>query len=143
MNDPGRLPRTTRPRRYELLIAPDLDASTFSGEVVIALELEAPTATIVLHAKDLDVALVELAQGGSAIAADLRVDAAHEQLVITAERPLEAGDAVLELRFDGRISHGLLGFYRSTYVDEAGADKVLAATQFEAPHARAAFPCFD
>jgi puromycin-sensitive aminopeptidase len=50
---------------------------------------------------------------------------------------------VLELRFDGAISHGLLGFYRSTYVDEAGAEQVLAATQFEAPHARAAFPCFD
>jgi len=143
MNLPGRLARSIRPRRYELLIAPDLDASTFSGEVVVALELEAPSATIVLHAKGLDVALVELAQGGAAIAAELRVDAANEQLVITAERPLQAGDAVLELQFDGRISDGLLGFYRSTYVDEAGADRVLAATQFEAPHARAAFPCFD
>jgi len=143
MNHPGRLPRTALPRRYELLIAPDLDASTFSGEVVIALELTEPTDTIVLHAKDLDVALVRLAQGGSPVAAGLRIEADREQLVITAERPLAAGDAVLELQFDGRISHGLLGFYRSTYVDEAGADRVLAATQFEAPHARAAFPCFD
>jgi puromycin-sensitive aminopeptidase len=142
MNHPGRLPLTTRPRRYELLIAPDLDASTFSGEVVIALELTEPTDTIVLHAKDLDVALVRLDQGGP-ITAQLRVDAEREHLVITTERPLAAGDAVLELQFDGRISHGLLGFYRSTYVDEAGADRVLAATQFEAPHARAAFPCFD
>ena len=142
MNHPGRLPLTTRPRRYELLIAPDLDASTFSGEVVISLELTEPTDTIVLHAKDLDVALVRLDQGGP-VAAALRVDAELEHLVITTERPLAAGDAVLELQFDGRISHGLLGFYRSTYVDEAGADRVLAATQFEAPHARAAFPCFD
>jgi puromycin-sensitive aminopeptidase len=143
MNHPGRLPRTTRPRRYELLIAPDLDASTFSGEVVINLELTEPTDTIVLHAKDLDVALVRLDQGGAHLAADLSVEAEREHLVITADRPLAAGDAVLELRFDGAISHGLLGFYRSTYVDEAGADRVLAATQFEAPHARAAFPCFD
>jgi puromycin-sensitive aminopeptidase len=142
MNHPGRLPLTTRPRRYELLIAPDLDASTFSGEVVITLELAEPTDTIVLHAKDLDVALVRLDQGGP-IAADLRIDAEREHLVITTTRPLAAGDAVLELQFDGAISHGLLGFYRSTYVDEAGADRVLAATQFEAPHARAAFPCFD
>jgi puromycin-sensitive aminopeptidase len=143
MNHPGRLPKTTRPRRYELLVATDLDASTFSGEVVIQLELSEPTETIVLNAKGLDVALVALRQGEVPLAADLRMDAEHDQIVITAERPLEAGDAVLELQFDGEISHGLLGFYRSTYVDEAGVDRVLAATQFEAPHARAAFPCFD
>ncbi|HEV7523857.1 MAG TPA: M1 family aminopeptidase [Acidimicrobiia bacterium] len=143
MNHAGRLPRTTYPRRYELLIAPDLDASTFSGEVVIALELTEPTDTIVLHTKDLDVALVELRQGDAPVPANLRVDPELDQLIITAERTLAAGDAVLELQFDGKISHGLLGFYRSTYVDEAGKQQVLAATQFEAPHARAAFPCFD
>jgi puromycin-sensitive aminopeptidase len=143
MSRDGRLPVTTRPRRYELLIAPDLDTSSFSGEVVIALELTEPTDTIVLNAKGLDVALVELAQGGAPVAADLKVQADIEQLVISAEQPLAAGAAVLELRFEGSISHGLLGFYRSTYTDEAGARQVLAATQFEAPHARAAFPCFD
>jgi puromycin-sensitive aminopeptidase len=143
MNQTGRLSRTARPRRYELLITPDLDASTFSGEVVIALELSEPTDTVVLHAKGLDVALVELSQGGAPVAADLRIDAEREQVVITAARPLLAGDAVLELQFDGPISNGLLGFYRSTYLDEAGAERVLAATQFEAAHARCAFPCFD
>jgi puromycin-sensitive aminopeptidase len=143
MSEPGRLPPSTRPRRYELLITPDLGASSFSGEVVIALELTEPTDRIVLNARELDVSLVELSQGGAPVAATLAVDARTEQLVITAERPLAAGDALLELRFDGAISHGLLGFYRSTYVDEAGAQQVLAATQFEAPHARAAFPCFD
>ncbi len=143
MNHPGRLPLSTRPRRYELLIATDLDASTFSGEVVIALELAEPTDTIVLNAKGLQVALVALRQGDRPVAATLAVDAELERLVITADRALSAGDAVLELQFDGEISHGLLGFYRSTYVDETGTDKVLAATQFEAPHARAAFPCFD
>ncbi|HUI48602.1 MAG TPA: M1 family aminopeptidase [Acidimicrobiia bacterium] len=143
MSHPGRLPLSTRPRRYELLITPDLHRSTFSGEVVIALELTEPADTIVLNAKDLDVSLVELSQGGDPVAAELHVDAEAERLVIIASRPLAAGDAVLELQFDGAISHGLLGFYRSTYVDDAGNEQVLAATQFEAPHARAAFPCFD
>ena len=143
MSLPGRLPLTTRPLRYELQIAPDLDTSAFTGEVVVELALAEPTATIVLHARDLEVALVALRQGGESVAATLSIDHDHDQVVITAARPLTAGDARLELHFEGRISHGLLGFYRSTYVDEAGADKVLAATQFEAPHARAAFPCFD
>lgn len=143
VGDSGRLPTTVRPRRYELLVAPDLDASTFAGEVVIALELNEATDTIVLHARDLDVALVALTQGGAPVAATLTIQPDLERIVVRADRPLAAGDATLELRFDGKISSGLLGFYRSTYVDEAGREQVLAATQFEAPHARAAFPCFD
>src|SRR5262249_50427395 len=93
--------------------------------------------------RGVDGARVGCGGGASPVPADLKVSADVEQLVITTEKPLAAGDAVLELRFDGEISHGLLGFYRSTYVDDAGTQQVLAATQFEAPHARAAFPCFD
>src|SRR5262249_58142905 len=93
--------------------------------------------------RGVDGARVGCGGGASPVPADLKVSADVEQLVITTEKPLAAGDAVLELRFDGEISQGLLGFYRSTYIDEAGARQVLAATQFEAPHARAAFPCFD
>ncbi len=57
--------------------------------------------------------------------------------------PLTEGRAQLLLHFGGEISRGLLGYYRSTYIDESGTERVLAATQFEAPHARRAFPCFD
>jgi puromycin-sensitive aminopeptidase len=143
MNDAFRLPRTVLPRRYELLIAPDLDASQYSGEVLIALEVTEATDTIVLHARGLEVALVELKQDGAPVAATLIAEPDTERLRITAAQPLRPGDATLELQFDGAISHGLLGFYRSTFVDAAGETQVLAATQFEAPHARAAFPCFD
>jgi puromycin-sensitive aminopeptidase len=143
MTEPFRLPRTVLPRRYELLVAPDLEASTFSGEVGIALEVTEPTTTIVLHALDLDVSLGSLTQGGRPVAASLTTEAEQGRLVVTAEHRLDAGDAHLELRFRGRISHGLLGFYRSTFVDGGGNERVLAATQFEATHARAAFPCFD
>ncbi|HEY4375993.1 MAG TPA: M1 family aminopeptidase, partial [Acidimicrobiales bacterium] len=34
-------------------------------------------------------------------------------------------------------------FYRSTFVDDAGEKRTLACTQFEAPYARWAFPCWD
>jgi puromycin-sensitive aminopeptidase len=53
---------------------------------------------------------------------------------------LPAGDYRLRLRFRGTLNDKLHGFYRSTYRDAAGNNRVLAATQFEATDARRAFP---
>jgi puromycin-sensitive aminopeptidase len=47
------------------------------------------------------------------------------------------------LLFHGTLNDQLRGFYRSTYHDETGAPRTLAATQFEATDARRAFPCWD
>ena len=69
---PGRLPTHVRPRHYDLLIAPDLDTSTFAGEVTISLSLDEATSQIVLNAQDLDVELVELFQSGDAVPAQRR-----------------------------------------------------------------------
>ena len=37
----------------------------------------------------------------------------------------------------------MAGFYRSTYKDNDGTQKIVASTQFEALDARRAFPCVD
>ena len=84
-----------------------------------------------------------LTRDGDEIGARLSADPATERVTVRTDRPLDPGPARLELRFGAPVSRGLLGYYRSTYVDAAGAEQVLAATQFEAPHARRAFPCFD
>ena len=41
--NPHRLPRTVLPRRYDLRLAPDLEAATFAGTVAIEVEVQAPT----------------------------------------------------------------------------------------------------
>ncbi len=143
MSDAFRLPRLVRPQRYDLTIAPDLDSSTFTGSVTISVELSEPTDMVVLNAKDLDVQVERVAQQGAVVHAKLEHQPDLERIVLTTERPLGTGPAQLEMSFRGEISSGLLGFYRSTFVDDDGIERVLAATQFEAPHARAAFPCFD
>jgi puromycin-sensitive aminopeptidase len=139
MSEPFRLPTGVAPRRYDLTISPDLEASTFEGRVVISVDVLEATDEIVLHAKDLNI--LAAAIDGSSATVSSRPDV--DQLVLAAGRTLDPGNAVVEIVYAGRISHGLLGFYRSTFTDTDGNERVLAATQFEAPHARAAFPCFD
>jgi puromycin-sensitive aminopeptidase len=143
MSDSARLDRTVVPIRYDLIVDTDADISGFTGHVTIALEVVEPTSTVTLHAKDLTVEFVALDQDGHLVGAELSADPEAERITIRTESPLAAGPATLRLRFAGVVSRGLLGYYRSTFVDESGAERVLAATQFEAPHARRAFPCFD
>jgi puromycin-sensitive aminopeptidase len=57
--------------------------------------------------------------------------------------PLPAGEAVVSLRFRGQLNDKLRGFYRSTFTDDDGVERVIATTQFEATDARRAFPCWD
>ena len=45
-----RLPEDVRPHRYDLVLEPDLDAATFAGQVIIAIQVQRPTDTVVLHA---------------------------------------------------------------------------------------------
>jgi puromycin-sensitive aminopeptidase len=146
MSATGRLPRSVVPRRYDLTVGVDLDESRFWGRVAIDLDVLDTTDVIVLHARDLEVELESLVAGGLAVdpaSVTLELQPDEERVVVRVPAPLPVGDVTLALQFRGEISPGLFGFYRSTFVDDEGVDQVLATTQFEAPHARAAFPCFD
>ncbi|MGH8977292.1 MAG: M1 family metallopeptidase, partial [Acidimicrobiia bacterium] len=140
--DPIRLPRDIEPRRYDLTIVPDLQAARFAGEVTIELDVRTPVAEVVLHALELEVELGVLSQSGRDLPATLATDTEAERLRVSSSE-LAPGPASLTLRFKGELSENLVGFYRSTYIDDADTTRTLATTQFEAPHARRAFPCFD
>ena len=138
-----RLPDAVRPSRYDLVIRPDLDAATFTGSVRIDCEVVTSVTEIVLHAREIEVTLTGVEVGEEPVSATLAADPATERLVIDLGRAVGPGSLVVELAFSGAISPGMLGFYRSTFTGPDGSPQVLGATQFEAPHARAAFPCFD
>ena len=138
--NPYRLPRAVVPRRYELRLEPDLGAFAFAGSVGIELEVVEPTSEIVLNAAELEIAGGNL--DGVALAG-VDYDDEHERAVLRLGEAVQPGAARLNLAFAGTLNDKLRGFYRSTFTDDDGNERVIATTQFESTNARRAFPCWD
>ncbi len=142
--EPYRLPRNVVPRRYDLRLEPDLEAATFTGRVVVTVELREPVSEVWLNAAELRVSAASLEGGdGRQRTAAVTLDETTERCRLAFEGPLPVGEARLRLEFAGTLNDKLRGFYRSRYRDAAGQTRTLAATQFEATDARRAFPCWD
>lgn len=130
MKNSVRLPAHIKPERYKIMLQPDLDQFTFTGEETIYLLLEKPTKQITLHSVDLEIECKD--------AAKVSYNKKSETATFTFPETLQKGKRELKLIFTGILNDKMRGFYRSKY-----GDKHLAVTQFEATDARRAFPCFD
>lgn len=139
-----RLPRTVVPRRYDLVVEPDLDAGTFRGSEDVLVEVRERVDAIVLNAADLEVSggWLEGPDGRLGIS-EVRLDPETERAHLRLPDPVEPGEWTLHLDFAGQLSDRMLGFYRSTYRDERGVTRTVATTQFQSTDARRAFPCWD
>ena len=141
-----RLPYDVVPTRYELTIAPDLDAAKFLGHERIELEVGTPTSSIVCNAAELSITNAKLSwPSGSPGPMDLEIcfDESLERVSFTAPRQILPGTCVLDCDFEGVLNDKLRGFYRSSFRDAEDNERVLAVTQFESTDARRAFPCWD
>ena len=133
-----RLPRSILPRRYDVRIDADLEASRFTGRVRIEADVVEATDTLVCNSAEL--AIEELLVDDEARPYSL--DEPAERLVVElGDR--RSGPVVVEVAFTGTINDQLRGFYRSTFVDDDGVERVIGTTQFQSTDARRAFPCFD
>jgi puromycin-sensitive aminopeptidase len=142
--DSYRLPRAVVPIRYDIRLEPDLPASNFAGEETVTVTVSEPVTEIVLNCAELQIQEVSV-QGvyGVTLKGEVRLDEAAERARLSFPEPLIAGTWRLSLRFTGILNNRLHGFYRSSYKDADGVQRLLAATQFEATDARRAFPCWD
>jgi puromycin-sensitive aminopeptidase len=139
-----RLPRTVVPRRYDLVLEPDLDEATFTGNEAVVVEVLENVDEIVLNAIDLEVGPGRLeGPAGTLEVSSVRIDPETERAHLLLSGTAEPGEWVLHLEFRGRLSEQLHGFYRSTYTDADGTTRTIATTQFESTDARRAFPCWD
>jgi puromycin-sensitive aminopeptidase len=139
-----RLPETVTPERYQIRLTPDLEAFTFTGEETVAVTIHEPVQEIMLNAAELTISEVAIVgTDGTSGKGTVRLDEANERAIFTFPQTLAAGAWQLHLRFAGVLNDKLHGFYRSTYKDAHGREKILASTQFESTDARRAFPCWD
>ena len=136
-DNPYRLPRTVIPGRYRLSLEPDLEQAVFAGTVSIDVTAADGADSVQLNADELEIKQVRIA--GHDVG--FRLDPATERLVIDA--PLDTGDATIDIAFTGTLNDKLRGWYRSTFHDEHGVERVIATTQMQATDCRRAFPCFD
>lgn len=144
-HSPYRLPTDVRPLKYTLTLAPDLTSFTFTGNVVIDLEVVTATERIMLNAAELQIDRAELtlSDGNTLPVTDISLDETYETATFSFGRAIPQGTAKLHIAFTGTLNDQLRGFYRSQYTDASGSQRYIATTQFEATDARRAFPCWD
>ncbi|MGH2635860.1 MAG: M1 family metallopeptidase, partial [Actinomycetota bacterium] len=139
-----RLPRSVVPRRYDLVLEPDLEGTTFTGSEDVQVEVRERVGEVVVNAADLEVSGGWLDRDGARLAVvGVRMDEDAERAHVRLDGEAEPGEWILHLEFAGRLSERMRGFYRSTYRAEDGGTRTIATTQFESTDARRAFPCWD
>jgi puromycin-sensitive aminopeptidase len=138
------LPTEVQPVKYQITLSPNLTDFTFAGEETIEIKVKQPTSHIVFNAAELEIQEAYLLRDGQRIPAQaVALDADAETATLTFATPLPTGTMQLFLRFTGILNDKLRGFYRSEYSLPDGTKRGMATTQFEAPDARRAFPCWD
>ncbi len=142
-----RLPANCRPERYDLYFEPDLETAEFEGTETLFFTLDRASNEIVLNAADLSVFEASIAQTkpthGDWIKAEIVKDAPGEKVILKLPKALKSGQYELSLKFNGRLSKKMEGFYLSTFKDKDGKELRIATTQMEPTDARRMFPCFD
>ena len=135
------LPPSSEPVAYNLTIAPRLADHAFDGDCTIDVDVrESGLRELTLHAKDLT---FTSATFGADLATDIKVDDEKTTVTFTFANALPKGTSKLNVMYSGVLNNQMCGFYRSTYKDVKGEDKLMASTQFEAIDARRCFPCWD
>jgi alanyl aminopeptidase len=139
-SDPDRLTRHVVPLAQTVSLTLDPNQDTFSGSTRIDLRIDAPTRSFRLHALGpviANAALHDLA-GRSVPLTVATTEPKLGLVTLTAPAPLPPGGYVLELSFTGTYAKNSLGLYKTINHGDA-----YLFTQFEANHARQAFPCWD
>lgn len=154
-----RLPTDVYPKHYDLAIKTNLHTSppSFSGEVLITLDVTKTTSTLVFNAHsslkitDAAISSSELKSTNSVVLPSSAITANEEQERASIDLGQLPGGGLQEgtkakvwMRFEGELKGNMVGYYKSEGdADDQGKKPIYALTQFEPTAARKAFPCWD
>ncbi len=141
MKQYSRLSESIYPLNYNLFFEPDLENFTFKGKVEIEIKILKPASRIILHSSELKIKSAKIFNNSKELIPRIKTEEKNETLTLMLSNNIN-NHAVIEIEFQGVLNDKLAGFYRSKYSHKR-KEKYLATTQFEAPYARKAFPCFD
>ena len=142
-NKSVRLPIHISPITYNLVIKPDLESFTFSGNETIKIKVDKEVKEITIHSKNIEIETAKYKNGKKEqFAIKIVYNKENETATFIFKDKINKGKGKISIVFFGIISDNLRGFYRSKYILD-GKERYIATTQFEATDARRAFPCFD
>ena len=133
------LPADVVPLHYELALAPDAEALTFTGKVSISIRVLAPTPSITLNAAGLAFEHASLDGGADAKVA---LDEKLGRATLDFGKTIPSGPHVLSIDYHGSIGRATTGFFAMDYRGPDGPRRTLA-TNFEPADARDLLPCWD
>ena len=99
------------PESYKLTFTPDFDKNNFSGEEVLAIKVLKPTSQIVLNALQIDFREATITRGKDTQTAKVALDEKNETATLTVDEPIQAGPAIIRVRYTGILNNELRGFY--------------------------------
>ncbi len=123
-----------KPEHYRLIIEPNLKKMAFSGKVTIVGSFIKSSTKLRLHAKDLVIHKVLVAEQELKFS----VNSDNDELTIVLPR-LQSEFIEITIHFKSKITKPMHGLYPSIGRDGG----IVLATQFESHHAREVFPCID
>ena len=116
-----RLPNDTIPLHYDVLLHPDIENQTFTGEVTIQIRVKTVRKFLVLNSKYLNIHDTKLLRANYTqvdIGEVFEYKPNEFWVVRTAHgQDLEPGIYTLAMKFNGSLSGKIVGFYRSVYMD--------------------------
>src|SRR5262249_23933481 len=130
---PVRLARDVVPVSESITLKMDPRQDTYSGTVVVELNVGKAAPTFSLHAEEMKTEKISI-DGLDATSAG----GPEQTLVVTPGKPLKVGHAMMTINFSNDYDRRAVGLYKMVRKDEP-----YLFTQFEAVDARKAFPCWD